>query len=55
MTPLLISPYLGPTDAARLACRLQFMTGFTLGMALGWCLSLGWLAYPVVARAIGVP
>lgn len=33
---LLIGPYLNPSDAARLARRLAFLSGLTGGMLLGW-------------------
>jgi hypothetical protein len=41
VTPLLVSPYLHPTDAARLAKQVQFLRGLVAGVLLGWtgCLS----------------
>lgn len=41
---LLIGPYLNPTDAARIAWWLAFMTGLAAGMLLGWAGTLSALA-----------
>lgn len=44
MTPLLVSPYLHPTDAARLAKQVQFLRALVAGMLFGWAGVLSFLA-----------